>query len=166
MAKRKLLDDVKKREICAILSVGCSRRTAARYVGCSPTTVRRETQCDPDFRKRIDRAIEQAEVTWMQRIQNAAKEEKYWRAAAWALERCRPERYAARSPDAITVPQIVAMLSQLAEIIAEEIPVERYRKAVLRRFDALKLDIESAATHGRKRSSAATGASRDEGEAT
>ena len=77
----------------------------------------------------------------MNNIREAARKEQYWRAAAWILERCFPERYAARGPDVITVPQIVQMLTELAAIIVAEIPIDRHRKAVMQRFDQLRREL-------------------------
>jgi len=121
----------------AILSVGCSRRSAARYVGCAPTTIQNTTERDPKFAERLHRAENQAEVTWLRNISTAAKKEQHWRAAAWALEHVKPEEYAKRHPNVITVEQMASLLVQFAQIVTEEIPVAAYRKPVLKRFEDL-----------------------------
>jgi hypothetical protein len=133
-----VLDEIKQREILAILSVGCSRRTAARYVGCAPTTIQNTADRDPKFAEKLRHAENQAELTWLKNINTAAKKEQYWRAAAWALEHIKPEQYAKRHPNVITVEQISQLLSQFAQIVSEEIPVDKYRKAVLNRFEELQ----------------------------
>jgi hypothetical protein len=141
MAKRgrpPVLDERKQREILAIISVGCSRRCAAYYVRCSPKTIRNTAKRDPEFAENLKQADSHGEVFWMKCINAAAKKEQYWRAAAWALEHIRPERYGKRPPEAITVDQISQLLAQFAKIVAEEIPVDKYRKAVLRRFEELQ----------------------------
>ncbi len=68
-------------------------------------------------------------------IRNAAKKEQYWRAAAWALERGFPEKYARRGPDVITADQIALLLAEVASMI-QDLP-EEYRKQLAKRMDAL-----------------------------
>ena len=117
--------------------MGCSRRTAARYVGCAPSTIANAAQRDELFAKELRAAGQAAEINYLRNIQNAAKKEQYWRAAAWALERCHPERYAARSADAITLDQVRQLLAELAQIICEELENPKHRQAILRRLGTL-----------------------------
>lgn len=138
-----VLDEYKRREILAIVSVGCSRRTAARYVGCSVSTIQNTAARDPAFGQRLRRAEHSAEVGYMRNIQKAAAKEQYWRAAAWALERINPDDFAPRRPDALRIDQAVALLMELTEILVEEIPAARYRKAVLRRVQELAARIQN-----------------------
>jgi hypothetical protein len=52
MAKRgrpTLLGEARRREICALVSTGIRRISAARYVGCSRSTLRRTCDRDPQF---------------------------------------------------------------------------------------------------------------------
>ena len=86
-----VLDHVKKGQILAILSVGCNRRIAARYVGCSPKTIQNTADREPEFAKQLHHADHGAEIEYLKRIRTAAQKEQYWRAAAWALERLNPE---------------------------------------------------------------------------
>jgi hypothetical protein len=132
-----VLDVMKQREILAIISMGCSRRTAAHYVGCSPTTIQNTAERDEQFADKLDRAQSQAVVTHVKNINSAAKKAQYWRAAAWALERLNPEEYAAPHPDAITVEQMSRLLEYLSQIIVEEVPVNAYRKNILKRLAEL-----------------------------
>ena len=135
--RRTVLDDLKKHEILAILAVGCSQRTAARYVGCAPSTIRRTAQRDPAFAKELGRVECQSEIANLKNIQKAARQEKYWRAAAWALERKNPEDFARRGPDVISVDQLKQVLAGFAELIVAEVPVAKYRKNILKRLGAL-----------------------------
>ena len=136
--QRQFLDEIKQREIQAIVAVGCSKRTAAAYVGCSPSTICRTEQRDEDFASRLKHAAKMPIVTHMKNINEAAKKPQNWRASAWVLERLQPGDYAKRKLDALTIPQVLRLLSQLAEIVAEEVPVDRYRKNILKRLTALK----------------------------
>lgn len=139
--RRPVLDEGKRREILAILSVGCSRRTAAKYVGCAVSTIRNTAQRDPEFAEQLGRAECNLEIAFLGNIQKAARKEQYWRAAAWALERTKPEQYAPRGPNVITVEQIRDVLGELAAFIVEEIPIARYRKSMIKRVDGLIADL-------------------------
>lgn len=134
---RCVLDDVKKREIIALLSVGCSRRTAASYVGCSPSTIARTALRDERFADELRKAGQATEINCLRNIQDAGKKAQYWRAAAWALERCHPDRYAARNADTITLDQARGLLGELARIIVEEVAAVEQRKPILKRVHGL-----------------------------
>ena len=82
-----VLNEQQQTDVCAILFLGATRTVAARYVNCSTRTIRETALADRNFRKRLKRAESNHEVNNLQHIQNAAKKEQYWRAAAWALER-------------------------------------------------------------------------------
>lgn len=145
MAKRgrkPVLDNIKRREIIAILSVGCSRRTAAKYVGCAVSTIQNTADRDATFAKQLREAEYTTEIGFLKNIKDAANKAQYWRAAAWALERKNPEEFAARGPDVITVEQISHLLSRLAEIIVEEVPVANTRKAIIKRLDSLGRELQ------------------------
>ncbi len=131
-----VLDDRKRAQIVAIISVGCSQTVAALFVGCSPATIQNTAERDPTFAEELGRAKSNAELALVKNIRKAAKKEQYWRAAAWALERGFPERYARRGPDVITVEQIGVLLAKFSEIIAAEVP-ERYRKKIVKKMDAV-----------------------------
>lgn len=139
-----VLDHVKKREILAILTVGCSRRTAARYVGCAAATIQNTADRDPEFAAQLHHANHAAEIEYAKSIKKAAKKEQYWRAAAWALERLNPEDYAKRSPGKLTPEEVRTLLTRLTEILLDEVPVARRRKQMLKRFDRLLARIEPA----------------------
>ena len=148
--RKPVLDDIKKREIAALLAVGCSRQTAARYVGCAATTIHKTAERDEDFAAKLRQAYCNAEIGLLQNIRNAAKKEQYWRAAAWTLERRYPEKYARRGPDVITVDQISHLLSQFADIIVAEVPVAKYRKRILARLEVLNKSLLGPPRKGKK----------------
>ncbi len=148
MAKRgrpPVLDEGKQREILAILSVGCSRRTAAHYVSCATSTIQNTAERDERFAARLDRAENQAVVTHMTNINKAAKKAQYWRAAAWALERLKPEEYASPHPDLLTAEQMLRLMEFLSQIIVDEVPVGEYRKNILKRLDELNKMLSAVA---------------------
>ncbi len=129
--RKRVLDESKQKEILAILAVGCSQSMAAKYVGCSPQTIRNEAERNPKFAEQMRQAKGNMELGLIRNIRNAAKKEQYWRAAAWALERCFPERYARRGPDVITADQLAEILSQFADRIMQLMP-DRDRKALVK----------------------------------
>ncbi len=131
------LDAVKRREILAILTVGGSRRMAARYVGCSPRTIGRTAVRDPAFAEELRKAEHKADIGYLKNIQAAARKEQYWRAAAWALERRNPQEFAARHPDVVTLEQLRGVIVDFAVIVVEEIPVAKYRQPALARLRLL-----------------------------
>ena len=134
------LDEIKRHEILAILAVGGTRRVAAAYVGCSVRTIQNTARRLPEFAEMLTQIEQSMEVNLLKYVREAAKEPRYWRAAAWALERLRPERYARRGPDVITLDQIRRLMAQLAAILSEEVP-EKYRKNVLKRLGAVFADL-------------------------
>ena len=136
-----VLDDVKRAEILAILAVGGSRGTAARYVGCAVSTIQKTACRDAEFKRAIRHAEHQSELAYLKNIQTAAKKEQHWRAAAWALERKRPDEYGRRKPEVLTPEQVKSLLAQLAEIVLTEVPIATFRKRILKRLDALSAGL-------------------------
>lgn len=144
-----LLDDKKKRKIVSVVSLGASQRCAASQVGCSEACIRASAKRDRNFAQQLRKAKFQSEIKMLNCIRSAAQKDLYWRAAAWMLERNRPQRYARRGPDVITAEQIAGLLMQFAEILTEEVPVARYRKPALRRLKDLSRKIsDGRATAG------------------
>jgi hypothetical protein len=135
-----VLDKTKRAQIVAILSVGCSQTRAAEYAGCAVSTIQRTAERDPGFAEELNKAKCNAELGLVKNIRKAAKKEQYWRAAAWALERGFPEKYARRGPDVITVEQIGLLLTKFSAMIVQELP-ERHRSKILRNMDALSRSL-------------------------
>lgn len=78
-----MLDEVKQREICALISAGCSVAHAARYVGCSARTIRRHAERDEAFAQRLRRSETGIRLTALESIRRASA--THWRAAAWLI---------------------------------------------------------------------------------
>ena len=136
-----VLDQQKRLEILAILTVGCSRRTAARYVGCDPKTIRNTAERDAEFADKLAHADSATEVTHLRNINVAAQKAQYWRASAWVLERLHPESYGNRNPDAVTPERLAEFLAQVGEMIVAEVPVDRYRKNILKKIDEMLREL-------------------------
>lgn len=138
-----LLDEGKKREIVAILTVGCARAVAAQYVGCAVPTIRRAALKDPEFAERLGRAESNLEITHLKNINTAATDVRHWRAAAWALERRFPQRYGQRRARTITPQQVAQVLEQFAEIVTQEVAEVADRQKILKRIEALSQRLKA-----------------------
>ena len=128
------LDDQKQLEICELLQKGCSRAVAARIVGCELDEIRREAERNPSFRDLIQQAESKHEKQHLDHINDAAKENKNWRAAVWMLERRYPARYGPRKPGTLTTGQVVELLDRFAATIVEEIPDVELRERIMHRL--------------------------------
>ena len=146
MQRKHTLDDKQKLEIIAIIAVGCTRYTAARYVGCRPEDIAREIGRNRDFAQQVANAEEAAEVYYMRQIKAAAKKEQYWRAAAWVLERRNPNRYAARGAHTITLEQLSRLITQIGEIVGSEIQDAETRVKILKRLQQLTTALTATNT--------------------
>jgi hypothetical protein len=135
--RRPVLNDRKRGQIVAILGVGCSQSVAAQYVGCAVSTIQRTADRDPEFAEELGKAKSNAELGLVKNIRTAAKKEQYWGAAAWALDRGFPEKYARRGPDVITAEDLARLLGQFADMIIQQVPVDEYRKNIVKGVEAL-----------------------------
>ena len=154
MAKRKKspeLDEIKRREVLAILAMGSSRQAAAKYVGCAAGTIRVAAQRDPSFAEQLQHAEQQAELNYLSNIRDAAKKPQYWRAAAWVLERRKPGDFASRKAGVMTVEQARQVLEHFAQIVVEEVPAARQRQRILARLDDLLKTLRPDRTRGTER---------------
>lgn len=138
-----VLNAAQRNEILDLLKRGCSRRSVARRIGCSPNTITRTADRDPDFARQLASAESDLELRFHDSINNAAESGRYWRAAAWSLERRFPDLFAPRSPDVVTVQQIATLIANIAQIIEEEIPAPTLRKNVLKRLDSMTSSLRN-----------------------
>jgi hypothetical protein len=123
----RVLDEFKRREICALLAAGCSAREAARYVGCAHSTIRREAAHNPQFKDALRQSEMVAELKPLQAMQRAVGTS--WRAAAWLLERAYPERFARRNQSAWSARQVRDAFAEVQNIVTSEVrdPMQRWR---------------------------------------
>jgi transposase-like protein len=128
-----ILDETKRREVCAILSVGGTRAMAARYVGCSQRTLRRAAQRDLRFRQQLRKTEISPEITFLKTMLNAGSDVKHWQAAKWALQHIYPDRYA-RRPQTLTIEQTKDLISQVIKSIGKKVPDPKTRAAIHRQI--------------------------------
>jgi len=131
------LSDEQKRKICAYLSIGCDRETAAKLSNCSHSDVLCEMSRDPVFAVEVRHAEGAGELTHVRNVQNAAQDAKNWRASVWWLERHSPERFGRRDVGTVTTRQLKAFVAQLVSIVIEEFADAEDRQRLLDRFHRL-----------------------------
>jgi hypothetical protein len=129
-----VLDDAKRTAIVAMLRGGCSRRMAARHVECDPTTITRTAARDPEFAAQLAEAQAGADLKALRLIDKATDQEKYWRAAAWMLERRNPEEYGRRAPDTFTAEQVADVLACFLRAVLPIVPTD-CSQGVMEAFD-------------------------------
>lgn len=132
MAKPKLLDDAKRREISALLTAGYPMCAAADYAGCSVRTIKREINRNPEFGDRVRRAAIVGQMDPLATVRNAARTD--WRAAAWYLERTNPDQFVKRNPVLVKPEDMLKLMDDLAEKMLLEVQDEDTRDRILRRM--------------------------------
>ncbi len=135
------LSSEQKRDVCTIAAVGCDRHIAARYLGCRPEELKAEIEADAAFARDLAQAEARAELTHVRNVQQAAQDDKHWRASVWWLERRAPERYGRRDAGAMSAIQVERFVKQVAQIIAEDVRHEEDRDRLMLRLDELASDV-------------------------
>ncbi|MEM6329110.1 MAG: hypothetical protein AAF790_02560 [Planctomycetota bacterium] len=151
------LTDDQKRDVCTIAAVGCERHIAARYLGCRPAELQAQIEADAPFARELEQAEARAELTHVRNVQQAAQDEKHWRASVWWLERRAPQRYGRQDPGAVSPAQVRKFVGELAAIIAEEVQHQEDRDRLLKRLEDLAAELgePSPSTASAERPSAA-----------
>jgi hypothetical protein len=140
--RTKRLTKTQRNKITSMLNIGGDRSMAAGYARCHPATIRAEMRRDAEFANQVTQAELRNESSFLKVIHQAGKDPKQWRAAAWALERLYPERYARRKGNTLTEEQVSQLIAEMAEIVASELP-QRYRQRVFARLADLQTNYRS-----------------------
>jgi hypothetical protein len=109
------LDDVKQREVCALVAAGCSLAGAARYVDCTPKTIRREAKRDANFGDHLRKSQLAAQLEPLRALRGKAT--THWRAAAWLLERVDPQQFARYDAKLLTPEEVGDLLTNVRETL-------------------------------------------------
>jgi len=117
-----MLNYAKRQKIIALISNVSSRRMAARYVGCAPSTIIRAALRDPAFARQLAAAEQSAEIDALRALRAVARKNRYWRAAAWLLERKNPNDFAHRPPDSLSGDEVLHLITQIIEVLSDEVP--------------------------------------------
>ena len=102
----KLLD-----EILQTIREGQPITRAARLCGVNPDSVHRWRQEDPDFNEAVEEAMEFQVAVLTRKVDQASDTD--WKAAAWRLERLRPDEFGSKREVNVTATQS----NGLAEVI-------------------------------------------------
>jgi hypothetical protein len=137
IGRPRVLDEKKKSQILAFIKSGCGRVSAAIAVNCDPKTIVNTAKRDPEFANKLAIAEMSTELVHLDNINKAGRQVQYWRASAWLLQRLFPDKYGNTRSDTITPSQISSLVVNIAEIIVQEIPADRYRNKILKRLDGL-----------------------------
>jgi len=121
--RRRIMDPAKKAKFSQLVRESQTIEHAAEWVDVSIRTVQRERKRDEDFDHEVRLAL-QATPDPLTLMENAAR--VHWRAAAWLLERTRPEQFARQPANTARDYQVEAALGMLLEAaLAATAPAER-----------------------------------------
>ncbi len=126
----RLLDEEKRRHICALVGAGCGVQDAARHIGCSVNTIRRELLRNPEFKKRLRDARLHSQLEPLRAMRAAAA--THWRAAAWMLERTNPRQFARSSLKGYNFEEVQELFDDAIDVACEEINDDDVRRRVCR----------------------------------
>jgi hypothetical protein len=132
LGRPRVLDDGKRREVCALISAGCNLEAAARYVNCSTATIRREAIRNEHFREELRAAEVRAQLDPLRAMRKAAN--THWRAAAWLLERTNPRQFARQKTNAWDPRELHDVVNAIVERAGEEIAEPETRDRVCRQL--------------------------------
>jgi hypothetical protein len=91
-----LFDTAKQNVFLRLIAAGIPTNRAARHVGVSPSTIREKARTSPVFQVGYEKAKSEALANLLDSVHTAGS--RSWRAAAWLLERLRPEEFGRRQP--------------------------------------------------------------------
>lgn len=98
-------------EIVQTIREGQPITRAARLCGVNPVTVHRWREDDPDFNEAVEDAMEFQVAVLTRKVDQASDTD--WKAAAWRLERLRPDEFGSKREVNVTATQS----NGLAEVI-------------------------------------------------
>lgn len=102
-------------EILRTIREGQPITRAARLCGVNPDSVHRWRQEDPDFNEAVEEALEFQIAVLTRKVDQASDTD--WKAAAWRLERLRPDEFGAKREVSVTtqsngIAEVIAMIEQ------------------------------------------------------
>lgn len=133
-----MLKEGTREKILTLISLGFSRRSAAHYVCCAPSTISRLANRDADFAHRLATAEKNLEFEALRSLRAAARNPRYWRAAAWLLERKNHDDFAFSPPGCISIKDVDAFYQHLSDMLCSELPA-RMRKSIIKKLE--KFDV-------------------------
>lgn len=127
--RRRVLDDAKKARLCELIDQeSYSVEQAAESLDVSLRTVQRERRHDQDFDHEVRLALQQSPDP-LKLMEQAAR--THWRAAAWLLERTKPEEFARKPVNMTSLKLVATAFRYIQEAALETVPAE-HREALYR----------------------------------
>lgn len=136
-----LTEEVRK-TLIRLLANGCSRQMAARIVDINLAALNDHLRREPQFLDDVLRAERSLEIEALQRICEAGKDPRHWRANAWLLEHYAPDRFGKRRGGRYSAAEVRALVTHCRDRVAAGLPPER--RAVLSRL-AEVIDVAARA---------------------
>jgi hypothetical protein len=124
----------KQQELLAHVAHGGTVEEAAQIVGVSLRTVQREAKDNEHFDHDLRLAEHTASADPEKLMQRAAR--SHWRAAAWLLERTKPDQYGKRPPNSCSPENVLDIASWLIETALESVSPE-HRELLYRRMQTV-----------------------------
>ncbi|QDT73028.1 hypothetical protein [Lacipirellula limnantheis] len=131
--RRRVLDDAKKARLCELIDQeSYTVEQAAESLDVSLRTVQRERRYDQDFDHEVRLALQQSPDP-LKLMEHAAR--SHWRAAAWLLERTKPEEFARKPVNMTSLKLVATAFRYIQEAALETVPAE-YHEALYRHTQA------------------------------
>jgi len=126
--------DNQKKVALAMVTVGLGRESASRYVGLPSDGIDQIVLEDDEFAEALCKAEQEAEVYYVQKVRDAARSKETWRAAAWWLERTKPERYGTGKYKEFSAENIERIFRKFMGVLREEVSDKERLRRISDRF--------------------------------
>ncbi|WP_428305989.1 hypothetical protein [Lacipirellula sp.] len=131
--RRRVLDEAKKARLCELVALeSYTVESAAESLDVSLRTVQRERRSDQDFDHELRLALQQTPDP-RKLMEQAAR--THWRAAAWLLERTKPEEFARKPVNMTSLKLVATAFRYIQEAALAAVPAE-CREALYRQTQA------------------------------
>jgi len=125
------LDDEARKNVVLLTNCGVPRTVAAGYVRRTVDDIRHMELIDEKFRDEMTHAESSNVFTALRTIAKAADNNKsHWRAAAWLLERCYPERFGRRGAKTVTPTQMEELINIVRDVVNTHVPDPEVRSTI------------------------------------
>jgi len=138
--RSRLLTDDLKVQLCGLVAQSNTIESAAGALGVSLRTVQRERKLDERFDGEVRRALG-ASPDPLKLMEAAAR--THWRAAAWLLERTRPEQYGRRPTNVANYARVSRAMSRVLNAVLEKLPAEQHTELLAHADKAMEQALES-----------------------